>query len=415
MDSPLCTQPVGCNFRYQQILKKCVQFLFVFAAVLIVFSHFPVKHRSKTINNIITVIESKAKGLDNGGYGKCPNVLEWMQTGKWNLKPATWKQKRDQEKFMSINGINIMTHTRKDNLCGNVSADGMHYFRALCSPIGPKPCCYNNACQYKTVQECQCPDCYDIRELKHAELGTWESNNKDCPLKEFTVEEACEIVRGSQILFMGDSLMRHFHTAMMLFLSGNYDGGALQKGTPQSIRDKCKGIFMYTEIECRYYVRNNGAVCGGTANLTMAYVFFAKDVPKALDYLTRQADKPRSMAMIGIGLHNWLNFNLIESFVKGIHKEMKHHKWPRIVWHGQHYQGLLKSPIYVSQSNENVAIFNNKMKDILPDYNMDFFETFRMTKGLFSFDGTHYGIGANRMKAIMLLHYIKQLKERGLW
>jgi len=53
----------------------------------------------------------------------------------------------------------------------------------------------------------------------------------------FTREEACRLLKGASLVFVGDSLMRHLYTAALHLLSGNPWDGALADGVS-------KGMFL---------------------------------------------------------------------------------------------------------------------------------------------------------------------------
>nr|KAG5704857.1 hypothetical protein BaRGS_001328 [Batillaria attramentaria] len=82
---------------------------------------------------------------------------------------------------------------------------------------------------------------------------------------------------------------------------------------------------------------------------------------------------------------------------------------PKIVWHATHAFGMKKSPRYQAQTIESVMKYNAAMKKFLESWQVPIFDTFDMTKDLISYDGAHFGIGANKVKAQIFLNYLLEL------
>ncbi|XP_028519752.1 uncharacterized protein LOC110254884 [Exaiptasia diaphana] len=75
-----------------------------------------------------------------------------------------------------------------------------------------------------------------------------------------------------------------------------------------------------------------------------------------------------------------------------------------------HAQGFLKPPSFrkMGQNNDKISQYNRVMRDKLKQKGVEVFDVFPMTKGVHSYDGTHYGYGMNMIKAQYLLNYIHQ-------
>ncbi|CAL1545457.1 unnamed protein product [Lymnaea stagnalis] len=106
-----------------------------------------------------------------------------MLTGRWELKNHTAKELEEVEMFMSrTRAYHKLPPTlqREDKKCGNINFPGKEWQRAVCNPKGDTPCCMNNFCVNKSVQECQCPECHDMRQQIHAEFATWVPADPTC-------------------------------------------------------------------------------------------------------------------------------------------------------------------------------------------------------------------------------------------
>ena len=127
---------------------------------------------------------------------------------------------------------------REDRRCGNVSfvhKGGFQKgsFRALCDVGGPTPCCRNNVCVASAQRHCVCPTCLDMRSRVHAEYATWRPTQRQCAPQKWSVPQICRLLENSTIYFMGDSLVRHLYTALLLLVSGNDVTGAQAKSIPK--------------------------------------------------------------------------------------------------------------------------------------------------------------------------------------
>ena len=76
--------------------------------------------------------------------------------------------------------------------------------------------------------------------------------------------DPCAILAGKQILFIGDSFVRHAFVAFVLWLSGDYTAGALQ--SPHDI--DCEGPGQFAEKKCRAQLKDTVQVCRGQVSYT---------------------------------------------------------------------------------------------------------------------------------------------------
>lgn len=162
---------------------------------------------------------------------KCPDVLSSMTVGHWVRRPLTKSEQKEVDTFISVvrGGQNV---SREDGRCGNITIGDKRGPRALCLANGPLPCCFEGHCRKMTVSQCQCRNCYDIRQQVHAEFATWQASDERCQPKLYTAEQACALLKNGTILVVGDSFQRHLFSAILLILRGNNTQGALGKKTP---------------------------------------------------------------------------------------------------------------------------------------------------------------------------------------
>ena len=65
--------------------------------------------------------------------------------------------------------------------------------------------------------------------------------------------------------------------------------------------------------------------------------------------------------------------------------------------------------------NRKVDGYIHREKHTTPSIPLFVFNTYNMTSGTTSFDGTHFGLGINVMKSKILFNFIEQLTLAGLF
>ena len=184
------------------------------------------------------------------------------------------------------------------------------------------------------------------------------------------------------------------------------------------IRAECEGIYMFTEKVCREWVDHTATVCpNDAASLKYIGKSFNSEGFSIRNAVNNLSNKPRSLVLIGLGFHDALQpeetFNKVMLPLLKIRRSNQ--TWPKLVWVNVHHWGLLKSPTSVKQQLPIVQHFNQRMKEQLGPWGVPVLDTFNMTAGVESFDGTHYGYGVNKVKAQILFHFLRELRTKGQW
>ena len=166
----------------------------------------------------------------------CPGVLSHMLSGTWKTRELTSQERAEIKEFVkhTLRYLpNNSDYQRPDLKCGNLTYTGTsarRWFRVLCNPEGPTPCCFHNRCENRTVDECKGPLNYDLRPRVHAEYSTWVPHDKRCSVKLFDSQSACKLLEGATVYVIGESLMRQLYTALLMILTGDFKTGALKPG-----------------------------------------------------------------------------------------------------------------------------------------------------------------------------------------
>ncbi|XP_071078780.1 uncharacterized protein [Haliotis cracherodii] len=270
-----------------------------------------------------------------------------------------------------------------------------------------------------TMSQCQCRNCYDIRQQVHAEFATWQASDERCQPKLYTAEQACALLKNGTILVVGDSFQRHLFSAILLILRGNNTQGALGKKTPTEFQRKCSGMNAFGFKECRKYIdiKPGHSLCNGSVHVNFASHAHFYTKLGMLRYVKLSVSRRRHIIIGGIGIHDNANSSLATTYIKPSLALLRNRtsKWPLLMWSNIHSPGLTKSPYHSYQGPQNILEFNKAMTRLFMKHDVPVLDTFNLTKGVTSFDGTHYGIGVNLMKAQILLNYIAEQETRGTW
>ncbi|XP_071103714.1 uncharacterized protein [Haliotis cracherodii] len=345
---------------------------------------------------------------------RCPDVKTGMMRGRWRPRILTAQEKVDIGSFLkSARHRTPKPMQRSDGKCGNVAYENVYYIRALCNPAGPTPCCYGDTCINKTPDDCKCPNCYDLRTEIHAEYSTWEPEDSRCQVKNFTAQQACVLLEGLTIAFVGNSFVRHVYTALLLLMT-NYDiNGAFIAGKPKDIL--CNGMYGFSDALCRERLKRQVTLCGGSVTVKMLEYNRALVATQFHKAFRSFLHKKKTMVLVGIGIHDHFKFaSVFNEYMYPVIDMMRKSKasWPKMIWFSNHKFGILKSPKMTTQSNSRVAAFNKRMSEALGKYHVPIFDTYNLTSDVSSSDGAHFGMGVNVMKAQLLLNYLLEMKSK---
>ncbi|XP_046578092.1 uncharacterized protein LOC124285859 [Haliotis rubra] len=203
---------------------------------------------------------------------------------------------------------------------------------------------------------------------------------------------------------------------MVLIVTGNMKDGAVNDNVPKDVRNICSGMNMFTEKVCRLHLKYTLHACNGSVRLELNYLYSADQGQQLKQRVVNSNSK--SLLLVGIGIHNNFNHKVVQTkylLPTLTYKRDSKRSWPKVLWATSHAPGIMKSPKMLAQSYESVQRYNVNMAPFLKTWEIPVFDTFNMTDGMTSFDGEHYGLGMNVAKANVLLSYLDELKNRGLW
>ncbi|KAK6188541.1 hypothetical protein SNE40_004698 [Patella caerulea] len=359
----------------------------------------------------------------------CPDVLRYMTQGKWIPEKVTLFAQMEIDIFLEKARKDFYlpgTLQRWDNKCGNVTFDWLIgfqqpllWFRALCDPKGENPCCYDNMCTNRPIEMCKCPGCYDMRQQVNAEYARWTSVHPGCQVPLRSLDYMCNSLKDVTIYFIGDSFIRHMYTAFLMLITGDmYDGAMATELMSPYNHSKCVGMYAFSERDCRGFLQPKAELCHKSLNVEVMELPRIDNSDLIFRTIKKLENRPKSMVVMGIGIHdNYNSEKTADTLLSPIvtKRLALNQTWPKLLWAAPHAPGLLKTPRVPEQSHASVIKFNDNIRIYLSQWNIPIFDSFNLTDGVNSFDGAHYGLGVNLIKAKILIEYIGELRSREKW
>jgi len=369
----------------------------------------------------------------------CHNVLGLMRNAKWVKRTNLTKVEEIQQSLLEVQirkkrGIPIILQ-RSDLRCGGKpfflhSPDFGYQLPALCDADGSASCC-NHVTKWcgNGLDHCNCERCTDFRKEISAELFDWIPMLNGCHFTNFTSDEACSLMsdRISRLVLIGDSLVRHLFNALMILFTDDRQRGSLilsrDHPSDNDMAETCEGAMQFVDggsPSCHTKTltsiphNTQRSFCEGRNK----FDFFFKEyynidkAPNILETVRQNLNKEKTVIAIGVGLHTDLNAREVQQKIIEPLLEIKKSSgsiWPYIIWISVHAHGSLKDTYYnVPSHNDRIARFNLDMEKYLLAFGIPVFDTFNLTRGVRSIDGTHFGIGVNMMKAQLFMNFIKE-------
>ena len=155
------------------------------------------KGRQATVARLHSLTDSWAS-VSSEDLPQCKDFLNSVKHGRWvHRKPPLEQNLRDLNHQISDLRTEVLgipsTLQRADHLCGNVSYPGTK-LRALCHPEGATPCCAaENTCVARSMDQCRCQTCWDLRRDFHADLAEFLPRDVSCHVGRYTGVEQVQV------------------------------------------------------------------------------------------------------------------------------------------------------------------------------------------------------------------------------
>ena len=407
--------------------RKFGKILFILLLFTILFYAFSRQH--VVLTNSLTRRSRNIYNFYNSNC--CVDIMQEMRSGKW--KPRRDIQSEDKIhrteqdiRIRKLRGLPVKLH-REDGRCGNMFVIGAPDFGpsvpSLCDRYSTTPCCNHELGRCGSGDEnCLCDRCTDFRKTVDAEMSEFVASS-GCEFQNFTSKQACQLLseRVSSLSLIGDSLVRHFHNALMITFTDDRETGCLVKDIDDNDRRLCSSDMQFVDggkAICHGKTARKisqlpkGKFCRGEHSFLYSFHEFysVAHINLVLHEVRKNLHKKNSVMAIGVGLHMGLDpHKVLNEYLKPILqlKQQAQSYWPVIVWLTTHAHGSLKPVVYQeSQGNERIWRFNRNMRAFLEPVGVPVFDTFNLTLGVHSYDGTHYGFGVNMLKAQLFINFL---------
>ncbi|KAK7092473.1 hypothetical protein V1264_008211 [Littorina saxatilis] len=310
---------------------------------------------------------------------------------------------------------------RPDRQCGNVVTS--HWYRGLCHPGGPTPCCNNSVCVNSSPHNCSCPRCFDLRDQIEADLATWRAQNEACQPRKMAVAEICTLLGNASVYFIGDSLVRHLYMAFAMLAKGTEDKVFHYTNMSADLSSLCRGRLLFSNMKCYLVALHSPVLCNGAVKTKFMELRSIGKTKQILTEILSLGNRSRSLVVFGIGCDDRYNADIIQQRIwKPLLQQMKSKKLtkPNIVWTTPHIFGVFKAETkdYRAELNQDFSHLHNfthKMIAFLKQRSIPVLSSYNITMGVMSHDGVHHGMGVNMLRAKVLLHHIEELASRGQW
>ena len=353
-----------------------------------------------------------------------------LSNGSWSLRDGVTQDDLRRRREIDASILEYLDWPgilfRSDGRCGRSFKVPGSSLPSLCDEYSDKPCCneVTGLCGI-TAEHCECKTCRDFRRYVTAELAEWIPYSATCSIEEFSKASACEFLQKhvTNIVFVGDSLVRHFFAAFAILVTGDVMRGAQNiKLKPESLEqlENCEGEYQFIDrgkynchgtIAHSWEELNRSQVCDGKGTFRMSLVeaYSLPFVDQAVATAQNLLGKKGSIMVIGVGLHMSTNHReVIDKYLTPILNVTEKDKsgWPLLTWVTiPAAQNYLKSS--VDEHERPIKAFNSRMKTFCHQHNIQVLDMTDITDGIQSYDGRHFGFGGNMAKAQLLMNFLK--------
>ena len=399
---------------------------FIFAIILVVFyaaTSFYTNGYSAFRHSPNRYIQPKIKALcvlsNSSQIDSINSFLAAVRFGHWVRFPPPAAKLRELMSFVDWNRHTHHNITRSlqrpDGKCGNIAFVPKGQYRALCNPTGPTPCCYHNKCVDRDEAQCACAQCLDSRTQDlHAEFAHFNMTDTGHHINPFNSRrDVCDVMSNVTLVLYGDSMVSQIYVALLTKALGGKMN--VPPDVPEDEKVRCQGQRSY-HLGCRHYLKKVWEFTDCDEPSSMSAITAKKlsqtSRSQLRDKVRLLTQTPNSVLFVGVGV--WVDFNISivnTTVVQAIREGKGHSRWPFVIFAGNHHWGMLNKPCRISEESV-VEKFNRDVKTLVSQYGMAYFDTYEMTRNVFSYDGTHYLEGVNMVKADLLLNVIQKLKRR---
>lgn len=299
--------------------------------------------------------------------------------------------------------------------------------RSQCKPFSKHPCCREDIgwCG-RDEMFCNCKSCINYNNPIYAELSNWIPSN-NCKVRTLYSNDTCWFLQKhySSITFIGDSLVRHIFSSLLIHLTEDRTYGALKSNQSRKVLEFCKEESQFVDSSCHTRlatkwddIKNNKRYCASMREkikISFTQAYNIANTELAISAIKEALSQENALILIGIGVHEQFNvMGVINEYLNPIIELINENKetQSKIIWFNTHAAGYLKPLTFQkTQGNDRIIVFNKQLREFCHRNNIDVFDMYNITADVHSFDGTHYGSVVNALKVRLLIDGLVSLKE----
>jgi len=240
----------------------------------------------------------------------------------------------------------------------------------------------------------------------------------------FTNHDTCGLFNAmgkKRVYFVGDSFMRQIYSAMLLTTTGDFEHGAIKE-------KECSGEEQFADSNCRKYLEHKRSICNDS--VTFHFVSTVSDSGYFTGKCSQDMCRSGSLIIWSEGSHpvfldRMSRYGVYDPlayyFRRILPSEICSQKLSNVFWISAHARPTLPGKYnVVDEVPSRVKQFNLDMRSYISRnecWNLNYINVYNMTESLIdrflghnlkdfglTYDGVHYGMYVNLIKAQIILN-----------
>mmetsp|Transcript_32768 Transcript_32768/g.72391 ORF Transcript_32768/g.72391 Transcript_32768/m.72391 type:complete len:406 (+) Transcript_32768:336-1553(+) len=246
--------------------------------------------------------------------------------------------------------------------------------------------------------------------------------SEGCGYTWFDYKQACTVLSRHMplVMLIGDSITRQLSMALHMLMRHNTElGGLRTHHLSPDLALNCTCDKQFTNSMCRGYTARDSIrslpkdepYCEGV-HVSYLASMGARDLNlSSVAQVLESSPRGALVVLGGWGMHNHLEpLSLFEDLMqpmKELAQRLPHVRLLCMTLHATFKQNMRKE-YWAKQSNQRVLDFNTQLRQLCGDARIPVFDAYPITNGSLAWDGVHYGLSINMLKAQLLLNVVDE-------
>ena len=211
----------------------------------------------------------------------------------------------------------------------------------------------------------------------------------------------------------GDSEARKTLMALLLFLTGDFSAGVLQKNVDALTRNKCKGELQFLNPDCKEVTFDSSIFLDDEELCGFGGSFLAEYFPDFNTFLTSSTSKrietlkdiENTYILFNSGAHFNANpQSFIQYYLRFIVEKLRDLKWPKVI-----VETLPRTPSVVLSDQRGA--FRQAVAQYCHENGIFLLDNFEIASNLLPYDGKHFRLPFYLQKIEVLLNFLRLQME----